>query len=86
MSGPSKDAVAAEVIGIVAEVLGRDPAGLRADTRAEDVEGWDSFALVRMVFAIEAAFPVRFTMAEIEEVGGMAPLIEAVQRKVTPPG
>lgn len=80
MSAETSDSVADRVIGIVAEVLGVDPARLSAETRAEDVEGWDSFALVRMVFAIEAAFPVRLTLAEIEGVDGVTPLIAAVRK------
>lgn len=80
----TSDAVATKVIGIVAEVLAVDPARLHEETRAEDVEGWDSFALVRMIFAIEAAFPVRFTLAEIEGIDGIAPLIVVVRRKAKP--
>ncbi|NDV85265.1 hypothetical protein GTW51_00960 [Aurantimonas aggregata] len=82
MSQSTSEPVATRVIGIVADVLATDSAGLHDDTRAADVEGWDSFALVRMVFAIEEAFPVRFTLAEIEGVDGIAPLIAAVRRKV----
>jgi acyl carrier protein len=84
MSDNTGDAVAAEVIRLVAEVLAMDPARLHEDTRAEEVEGWDSFALVRMVFAIEAAFPVRFTLAEIEGIDGIAPLIAVVRQKAEP--
>lgn len=83
MSEQKSDGVAEGVIAIVAEVLGADPARLSAETRAGDVEGWDSLALVRMVFAIEAAYPVRFTLAQIEGVDGIAPLIAAV-RKAAP--
>ncbi|MBB4001896.1 MAG: acyl carrier protein [Aurantimonas endophytica] len=84
MNDNTGDAVAAEVIHLVAEVLAMDPARLHEDTRAEEVEGWDSFALVRMVFAIEAAFPVRFTLAEIEGIDGIAPLIAVVRQKAEP--
>lgn len=80
MNDDANDAVAAEVIRLVAEVLAVDSLQLGAGTRAEDVEGWDSLALVRMVFAIESAFPVRLTLAEIEAIDGIAPLIAAAQR------
>ncbi len=52
---------------------------LSPDTTAEDVEGWDSLGHIRLIIAIEKAFKVKFTAAEVSSlsnVGDLAALIE----------
>lgn len=47
-------------------------------TTAQDVEGWDSLAHIRLMLSIEKSFKIRFTAAEIsnfKDVGAMAELI-----------
>ena len=47
-------------------------------TTAQDVDGWDSLAHIRLVVSIEKALGLRFTAAEISglvNVGEMAELI-----------
>jgi acyl carrier protein len=47
-------------------------------TTAKDVEGWDSFAHVRLVLAVETEFKVRFSTSDMERmlsVGDIAALI-----------
>ncbi|WP_102961372.1 acyl carrier protein [Mangrovicella endophytica] len=60
-------ALAQEIAGIVAEVLEQPEGGISAETRAAEVEAWDSLGHVRIVLALEAAFGIRFTMGEIEK-------------------
>lgn len=68
------------VAALVADVLGVDPDAITPATRAEEVGAWDSFALVRIVFALEADFGIRLTMAEIEAIDGVPALVAAVRR------
>ncbi len=68
------------VAAIVADILGVDPGAITPTTRADAVGAWDSFALVRIVFALEAEFSVRLTMAEIEAIDGVPALMRAVRR------
>lgn len=47
-------------------------------TTAKDIEGWDSLEHIDLIAAVEEAFSVRFTMAEVthmKNVGEMAELI-----------
>ena len=47
-------------------------------TTAQDVEGWDSLANIRVMVSVEKALGVRFTAAEISnlrDVGALADLV-----------
>jgi acyl carrier protein len=51
---------------------------IQAETTANDVPGWDSLANIRLIFAVEKEFKVKFALGEIQElknVGEMAALI-----------
>ncbi len=72
--------IESRVAAIVAEVLGVAPGAIMPTTLAEEIAAWDSFALVRIVFALEAEFGVRLTMAEIEAIDGVPALVRAVRR------
>ncbi|MCP3054998.1 acyl carrier protein [Aurantimonas marianensis] len=72
--------IESRVAALVADVLGVDPGAITPATRAEEIGAWDSFALVRIVFALEAEYGVRLTMAEIEAIDGVPALVAAVRR------
>ena len=51
---------------------------VEGNTTAQDVDGWDSLANIRLMISIEKALGMRFSAAEIsslENVGAMAQLI-----------
>ena len=51
---------------------------IEQNTTAQDVDGWDSLAHIRLVVSIEKALGLRFSAAEISglvNVGEMAELI-----------
>jgi acyl carrier protein len=66
------------LVPIFQDVLDDDSLAIDATTTAQDVDGWDSLAHIRLVVSIEKAFSLRFSAAEIFElqnVGDMAALI-----------
>ncbi len=73
------DAVVGKIIGVVSEVIGVPRSELSLDTRASDLEAWDSFAHVRIVLAVDQAFGVHLSMEAIERADGIAGLVEAVE-------
>ena len=50
---------------IVGKVLGVDPSELSEESNAQNTANWDSLRHIEVVFAMESAFHVRFTMPEI---------------------
>ena len=67
-----------QLVPIFQDVLDDDSLAIDSTTTAQDVDGWDSLAHIRLVVSIEKAFSLRFSAAEISElqnVGDMAALI-----------
>ena len=63
---------------IFQEVFDDDDLLIESSTAADDVDGWDSLAHIRLVVAIEREFNMRFSASEIsdlENVGEMCDLI-----------
>jgi acyl carrier protein len=50
---------------IVANILEVDPATLSDTSDAQNTPRWDSLRHIEVIFAVESAFHVRFTMPEI---------------------
>jgi acyl carrier protein len=66
--------------GIFREIFDDDTIVLSPDTTAQDINGWDSQAMITLVVAIESRFGITFRTAEIEaleSVGEFAELIAA---------
>ena len=50
---------------IVGNVLRVDPVELTEDSNAQNTPRWDSLRHIEVIFAVESAYHVRFTMPEI---------------------
>lgn len=50
---------------LVGQVLGVDASELNEDSNAQNTPKWDSLRHIEVLFAMENAFHVRFTMPEI---------------------
>ena len=50
---------------IVGSILSIDPALLNDESNALNTPRWDSLRHIEVIFAVESAFQVRFTMPEI---------------------
>ncbi len=50
---------------IVGNILGVDPASLDEASNAANTPQWDSLRHIEVIFAVESAYQVRFTMPEI---------------------
>ncbi len=62
------------------EVFEDDDLTLTPATSAADIEEWDSLMHVTLILAVEGAFGLRFTSAQVsslETVGDLVALIEA---------
>ena len=65
---------------IFCDVFDRDDIDLTPSTTADDIEGWDSLAHLRIMMSVEQAFQVRFNAAEVaalRNVGDLAEMIAA---------
>ena len=77
----NSDEIYAEVRTIIAEILDQPDLQISADTKADEVEGWDSFNHINIVVAVEAHFGIKINTAEIEELRNVGELVELIERK-----
>ena len=65
---------------VVRDQLDDETIALNGSTRADEVDGWDSLAHVRIMIAVEEEFGVRFQTSEItslKNIGGLVDLVRA---------
>jgi acyl carrier protein len=63
------------------DVLDDDDIELSRSTTAADVPGWDSLAHVRLILAVEKAFSVKFSAAQVTKLKNVGDLVDLVEAK-----
>jgi acyl carrier protein len=63
------------------DVLDDDDIRLGRATTAGDVPGWDSLAHVRLILAVEKAFGVKFSAAQVTKLKNVGDLVDVVEAK-----
>ena len=63
------------------DVFDDDELVIDASTTAQDVEGWNSLAHIRLVVSIEKAFRLRFSAAEIGDLKNVGDMVELILLK-----
>lgn len=63
------------------DVLDDDDVQLSRSTTASDVPGWDSLAHVRLILAVEKAFGVKFSAAQVTKLKNVGDLVDLIQSK-----
>ncbi len=66
---------------IMMDVFDIDQLSITEATTARDIEQWDSLSHIRLIVAIERAFKIRFTNAEIESLKDVGDLIGSIDAK-----
>jgi acyl carrier protein len=54
------------------------------ETTAKQVEGWDSISHIHFMLAVESAFNIRFSSAEMAALRNIGHLVEVIARKKVP--
>ena len=73
--------VAARTYQIVAAVLNVDAAALDRSSSPDTILTWDSLRHVQLVLAIEESFGIQFAVEDIDGMGTVGAVVDAVQRK-----
>ena len=70
-----------QLLPIFRNVFDDDDLFISSSTAAQDVDGWDSLAHIRLIVAIEKWFGLRFSAAEISDVGNVGQMAELISSK-----
>ncbi|MBV8155026.1 MAG: acyl carrier protein [Candidatus Eremiobacteraeota bacterium] len=68
--------------GIIREVFDDDTLVATPDLIADHVDGWDSFAQIRLIVHVERAFGVDFAAAEIASFDNVGDLAARIHSKL----
>jgi acyl carrier protein len=76
----SNEKMLSELSELIGDILDLDDLILTETTVADDVDGWDSLAHVRIVVAAEQKFGVRFSTSEITSLASVGELASLIER------
>lgn len=71
-----------EIRPIFIEVLGEKARSITEKTSATDVEGWDSFAHITIVVAVEEKYGVSFTTQELGKMTCVGDFVDVLNGKL----
>ena len=66
---------------ILRGLLDDDTIVLTRDTTRDDVRGWDSFAYVSFMAAVEQQFGIKFKVADLESFTTVGEIVAAVEQR-----
>jgi acyl carrier protein len=70
-----------EIRSIIRAVLHDDVVDVAPDTRFDDLAGWDSMDLIRVVVELECSYDLIFELADIEGLATMGDLSDVIEAK-----
>ena len=68
---------------ILRDLLSSDSIQLTAETRREDVPGWDSFAYINFIVGVEQEFDIKFGVAEVESFETVGSIVQRTRALIT---
>lgn len=72
-----------KIQSIVQDVLDNESLQINDQTKASDVDGWDSLAHINIVSQIESEFGVRFSLDDLARFSTVGKIVEGVHHKVS---
>lgn len=75
------DPVLGRLTSVFREVFDDDELELKPDMTADDVDGWDSLAHIRLILSVQKAFGVKFSPVEMNRLKNVGDLIALTKEK-----
>jgi acyl carrier protein len=71
-----------KLLPVFRDVFDDDELTVDANTTAQDVDGWDSLAHIRLVVSVEKAFAIKFSAAEIDDLANVGDFVALIRSKL----
>lgn len=75
------DPVLSRLTSVFREVFDDDELELKPEMTADDVDGWDSLAHIRLILSVQKAFGVKFSPVEMNRLKNVGDLIALTKEK-----
>ncbi|MEC5387197.1 acyl carrier protein [Uliginosibacterium sp. H3] len=72
----------ARLTGIFQDAFDDDTLVLTPELTAQDVDGWDSIAHIRLALTVEKAFGIKFSAGEVGKLKNVGEFASLIQSKV----
>jgi acyl carrier protein len=76
-----QDPVITGLTSVFREVFDDDELQLRPEMTADDVDGWDSLAHIRLILSVQKAFGIKFSPIEMNRLKNVGDLIALTRDK-----
>jgi acyl carrier protein len=76
-----QDPVLSRLTSVFREVFDDDELELTPEMTADDVDGWDSLAHIRLIISVQKAFGVKFSPVEMNRLKNVGELIALTRDK-----
>ena len=74
----TKEAIYEKLNEVFQDVFDDDSITVNPDTTADDIEDWDSLEHINLVSAVEKAFGVKFTMAQVVGMKNVGEMVDVI--------
>ena len=78
-----KNTILSEIQVIFRDVMDNDTLVITEKSSAREIEEWDSLSHLRLVFAIEKHFKIKFSTSELSKWKNVGDLLENVSAKLS---
>jgi acyl carrier protein len=78
-----QDPILPRLTTVFREVFDDDELELKPEMTADDVDGWDSLAHIRLILSVQKAFGVKFSPVEMNRLKNVGDLIALTKDKQT---
>jgi acyl carrier protein len=78
-----QDPILTGLTTVFREVFDDDELELKPEMTADDVDGWDSLAHIRLILSVQKAFGVKFSPVEMNRLKNVGDLIALTRDKQT---
>jgi acyl carrier protein len=79
-----EDPILTRLTSIFREVFDDDDLVLKPELTANDVDGWDSLAHIRLILSVQKAFGVKFSAVEMSRLKNVGDLVALTKHKQAP--
>jgi acyl carrier protein len=76
-----EDPIITGLTAVFRDVFDDDEIVLRPDLTADDVDGWDSLAHIRLILSVQKKFGVKFSPIEMNRLKNVGDLIALTRQK-----